>query len=85
MAIKKFRVQLVYDMDEKKLACLGNVHDKNGTLMKTVVAIAIADPSQDFPTTLLVQPSLKVVMADILCEVPDAKAKGEITIKKKKR
>jgi hypothetical protein len=85
MAIQKFKVQLVYDINEKKLVSLGNVHDKNGVIIKSVIALPMADPDQPFPTVLIQFPQHKVVHAEIIVEVPEAPKKGEITLRKDKK
>lgn len=86
MAIKKFKVQLLIDIEEKKLVGLGAVHDKNGVKLRNMFAIAIADPDVLFPTVIIENPVIhKVARAEITIEFPDKIKNNEITLKKGKK
>jgi len=73
---KVFRVKLVYDKDEKKLASVG--------LREVALpAIPICDPDVDFPTKIITTKSHEVRFADIIVyEAEPSKHPREITLLK---
>lgn len=73
---KVFRVQLVYDKEEKKLASIG----LQGL---DLPAIPICDPDQIFPTRVIVNKHHEVRFADIIVYEPEpSKHPREITLLK---
>jgi len=73
---KVFRVKLVYDKEEKRLASIS---------LKDVLlpAIPICDPDQEFPTRIISAKSHEVRLADIIVyEAEPSKHPREITLLK---